>query len=42
MRVRKMAARRLLSGSNSTLGISNTTTTKQFSRDYDDFEEEDW
>ncbi len=43
MRVKEMAARKMLCGSNNSLGISSTSTTKQFSRDMDDFdEEEDW
>ncbi len=42
MRVMEMAARKMMCGSNGALGISNTTTSNQFSRDFDDFEEEDW
>ncbi len=43
MRVKEMAARKMLCGSNSSLGISTTSTTKQFSRDFDYFDyEEDW
>ncbi len=41
MRVKEMAARKMMCGSNSALGISNTTTTNQFSRDMD-VDEEDW
>ncbi len=40
MRVKEMAARKMLCGSNG-LGISSTSTTKQFSRDMDDLDEED-
>ncbi len=42
MRVNEIAATRLLSDSGSTLNISSTTTTNQFSRhfDYDDYEED--
>ncbi len=43
MRVKEMAARKMLCGSSTNFTINSTkTTSSQFSRDYDDFEEEDW